>query len=215
MFALRFCLLFVTWCAFSGFFDPFHLSLGAMASAWVAAVSNHIALAQPHKDRPTRGMKFVAGLTSYIAWLIIQVIKANIQVLKLSFASSVEHELSPRVVEFRTSLPDDFSRFVLAQSITLTPGTITIRVDGDRFIVHALTEDMAMGVPGDMETRLLALFGARTVVEHPGADSEPADVSKVDTSTDGVEVESDAEEEAQEEPESAESSDDSEAKDDV
>lgn len=160
MFALRFSLLFLTWCAFSGLFDLYHLALGAMASAWVAAVSTHIALSQPNRHRPTSRLTVGFGLLGYIVWLLTEIVKANLQVLKLSFAGSVEAEISPTVVEFRTQLADDFSRFLLAHSITLTPGTVTIRVDGDRFIVHALTQKMAASVPGDMETRLLAIFGS-------------------------------------------------------
>ena len=98
------------------------------------------------------------GLTGYVVWLLFEILKANLQVMKLSIASSPEKKLSPTVVEFRTNLTSDFSRFLLAHSITLTPGTVTIRVDGDRFIVHALTKGMAEGVPGDMETKLLRIF---------------------------------------------------------
>ena len=187
MFALRFCLLFVTWCAFSGHFDFYHLFLGALASAWVSAVSSHIALAQPNNHRPVSRMELLVGLTGYVGWLMVQVLKANVQVLRLSFAGSVEQQLSPVVVEFRTKLPDDFSRFVLAQSITLTPGTVTIRVDGDRFIVHALTKAMAEGVPGDMEQRLLKMFGAETAIEQaplPLADTEDEISSDGETETD-------------------------------
>lgn len=165
MFGLRFLLLFATWCAFSGLFDPFHLTLGALSSAWVAALSNQIALSQPGMSRPRGQVSLALGLIGYIAWLLVQVLKANIDVIKLSFAPRVQKVLSPVVVEFRTDLADDFSRFLLAHSITLTPGTVTIRVDGDRFIVHALTEEMGADVPGEMERRLLSLFGGKEVLE--------------------------------------------------
>lgn len=164
MFALRFVLLFLTWCAFSGLFDPFHLSLGAMASLWVAAVSTHITLSQDSLERPLSRLGQGLGLVGYILWLLGEVFKANIQVMKLSFSSDLDRKLSPQVVEFRTELCDDFSRFLLAHSITLTPGTVTIRVDGDRFIVHALTEEMGASVPGAMEDRLLKLFGGELEV---------------------------------------------------
>lgn len=165
MFFLRFVLLMLTWCAFSGLFDLYHLLLGALASAWVAAVSTHIALSQPANHRPVSRLELAVGLAGYLVWLMGEIFKANLQVLKLSFATSVEKQISPQVVEFRTCLPDDFSRFMLAHSITLTPGTVTVRVDGDRFIVHALTKEMAAAVPGDMEQRLLKLFGGEAEVE--------------------------------------------------
>lgn len=164
MFGLRFGLLFLTWCAFSGLFDIYHLSLGVMASAWVAAISTHIALSQRTEARPRGRLSLAIGVFLYIAWLLWEVLKANLQVLVLSFSPGVEKRLSPQIVEFRSALADDYSRFLLALSITLTPGTVTVRVDGDRFIVHALTQKMADSVPGSMETRLLKLFGGKETV---------------------------------------------------
>ena len=159
MFGLRFVLLFITWCAFSGLYDVYHLSLGVMSSLWVAAISNQIALSNP--AGPDKGVIRLSFQTvGYLAWLLGQILRANLQVLKLSFSSNLESKLSPKIVEFRTSLNNDFSRFLLAHSITLTPGTVTIRLDGDLYVVHALTEEMAHAVPGEMESRLVKIFGA-------------------------------------------------------
>lgn len=158
-------MLFATWCAFSGKFDLFHLGLGVLSSAWVAAVSTHIALSQPPGDRPNGRLSLFFGMIGYLAWLMLEVVKANIQVMKLSFAANLESKLTPKVVEFRTDLADDFSRFILAHSITLTPGTLTVRIDGDRFMVHALTQEMGDAVPGLMEKKLLKLFGGEREAE--------------------------------------------------
>ncbi len=171
MFALRFSLLFVTWCAFSGLYDPYHLGLGVLSSLWVAAVSTQIALTEA-PDRPVGSVGLVLGLLGYVAWLMVEVLKANLQVFRLSFASGLDQKLTPQIVEFRTNLADDFSRFLLAHSITLTPGTVTVRVDGDWFVVHALTREMAEAVPGEMESRLLALFGGE-VESHPETTESP------------------------------------------
>ena len=141
------------------------MSLRGVPSFWVAALTTQITLSQDSFQRPGGRLGVTFGLIGYISWLLMEVLKANVQVLKLSFAGNLEERLTPVVVEFRTSLADDFSRFLLAHSITLTPGTVTIRVDGDRFIVHALTEEMGAGVPGDMETRLLKLFGGQDPAE--------------------------------------------------
>lgn len=169
MFALRFFLLFLTWCAFSGLFDPFHLTLGAVSCLWIASVTNEIFLSQTEIARPRRRLSRFFGLVGYGGWLLVEVIKANVQVFLLAFSSPLEEKLSPALVEFRTALADDFSRFLLAHSITLTPGTVTVRVDGDHFAVHALTEEMAAGVPGEMEARLLRLFGGQEEVEDGNA----------------------------------------------
>jgi multicomponent Na+:H+ antiporter subunit E len=50
------------------------------------------------------------------------------------------------------------SKFILANSITLTPGTVTVRVEGSRFLVHALTDSAARGLPGAMEKRIANIF---------------------------------------------------------
>lgn len=159
MFFLRFLLLFAIWCGFSGTFDSFHLSLGIMASVWVAGVSSHVSLSYPLKKRSISPIRLTFGLFGYLMWLMVEVFKANLEVIKWSFKPNLRKVLTPTVVEFQTRLADDFPRYLLAQSITLTPGTVTVRVDGDRFLVHALTEEMAAGVPGDMEERLVRLYG--------------------------------------------------------
>ena len=63
------------------------------------------------------------------------------------------------MVSFKTTLTSDFAKFVLANSITLTPGTVTVRIKNDEFLVHALTDFTANGVPGDMERRVKHIFG--------------------------------------------------------
>ncbi len=165
MFTLRFLLLFLMWCAFSGLYDPFHLALGALSCCWVAAVSGGIAPPESPRNRPKRGLKFALGLIGYGFWLVMEVVKAALEVFRLTVTPKLEQTLSPSLMEFRTELADDFSRFLLAHSITLTPGTVTVRVDGDLFLVHSLTEKMASAVPGEMEARLLRLFGGQKDVE--------------------------------------------------
>ena len=70
----------------------------------------------------------------------------------------MEKLLSPRMVTFETQLKKKLSRFVLANSITLTPGTVTVRVEGSRFLVHALNETAARDLPGSMEQRIANIF---------------------------------------------------------
>ena len=71
--------------------------------------------------------------------------------LKLALSPGGLEEVSPRVVRFKTKLESDFARFVLAQSITLTPGTVTVKIVGDEFYVHAISKAAADGLDGTME----------------------------------------------------------------
>ncbi len=158
MFTLRFVLLFLTWCAFSGLFDALHLGLGVLACLWVSAISSHLSLTETSRI-PTSGRFWQIRLIGYGFWLVLETIKANIMVFRLSLSPKLYEEISPTVIEFRTRLIGEFPRFLLAHSITLTPGGVTIRVDSDRYTVHTVTKEIADSIPGEMEERLLKVFG--------------------------------------------------------
>jgi multicomponent Na+:H+ antiporter subunit E len=67
-------------------------------------------------------------------------------------------QIDPTKVTFKTKLKSNIARVALANSITLTPGTITIRVEDDVFLVHAISRKAAAGLPGEMEDRLARVF---------------------------------------------------------
>ena len=71
--------------------------------------------------------------------------------------------IQPRLVRFRIQLPHNLARLTLATSITMTPGTITLDVQGDEFLVHALTEKNAQSLipseeEGSMQSQVLSLY---------------------------------------------------------
>ena len=156
MYVLRFVLLLTTWLILSGRFDGLHVGLGVLSSAIVAYTSRDMVLRGNEKGLDL-GVPF--RFASYTAWFMVEMVRANLQVLQIAFAMDVEEHLSPCVVEFETRLTKPISRLILANSITLTPGTVTITVDGSRFQVHALTREMGAGLPGEMEKRVAAILG--------------------------------------------------------
>lgn len=96
-----------------------------------------------------------------MCWLFWQIILSNIHVLKVALSPRMDDLISPKMVRFKTDVTEEISIFVLANSITLTPGTVTVRVEGKRFLVHALTEKAASGLPGEsdeMERRIINVF---------------------------------------------------------
>lgn len=94
------------------------------------------------------------GGVSYVLLLIWEVIRANIQIIKLVLSPKIS--ISPALVSFRTGLRSDLARVVLANSITLTPGTITCDLSGDgTFLVHCLDREMADGIADTPLVRLL------------------------------------------------------------
>ena len=84
---------------------------------------------------------------------------ANIHVFKLAMTNKGYVEMAPRVVTIKTILKTDFAKFVLANSITLTPGTITMLIRGDIIHVHVMSqflEDDLLG--GAIEKKVAEIF---------------------------------------------------------
>ncbi len=81
---------------------------------------------------------------SYIVLLLSEIIKANYNVIRLIL--SPKYEIEPKLVRFKTDLKRDTLRVILADSITLTPGTITVTLEGEEYLIHCLDKDMAEGM---------------------------------------------------------------------
>ncbi|MCD7751818.1 MAG: Na+/H+ antiporter subunit E [Lachnospiraceae bacterium] len=97
--------------------------------------------------------KQLLRIVEYLAVLLWEVIKANIVLLGiiLNFYQKPE----PVLVTFHASLKTQTARAVLANSITLTPGTITVNLEDDEFTVHCLDKSMAQGLDSSVFVRLL------------------------------------------------------------
>jgi multicomponent Na+:H+ antiporter subunit E len=95
----------------------------------------------------------VAGrLALYLPWLLKEIFIANVEVAKVILDPKLP--ISPRVVVFHGSQETDLGRVIYANSITLTPGTITTGVDGQEFQIHALrAADLETGEEQQMDVR--------------------------------------------------------------
>lgn len=89
----------------------------------------------------------------YVAVLIIEILKANHQVL--FFILTPRYQVEPRIVHFTSGLKSALARVVLANSITLTPGTITVSMEGNEFYVHCLDKEFAEGLESSVFVELL------------------------------------------------------------
>lgn len=89
----------------------------------------------------------------YLWVLIKEIVKANVSVLKIIFSPELQPE--PGFVYFDTNFRTGMAKMLLANSITLTPGTITVSVEGDRFCVHCLDQELAEGVEDSVFVELL------------------------------------------------------------
>jgi multicomponent Na+:H+ antiporter subunit E len=165
-FLLLFVALFITWIIFSGMFDAFHLSLGAASSALAAWLCRDF-------FPPTPGTASVIGVLwrslRYAPWFLKEVAKANLHLLALVFHPRMMERIDPQLVRFQSRLQSRLGLTVLANSITLTPGTIAVSLNERRiFTVHAIDRPSAEGVPGEMENRVARTFGETIQDEEDG-----------------------------------------------
>ena len=99
-------------------------------------------------------VKLLPDAVFYVIVLLVEIVKANIAITRLVLAPNINVE--PCLVKFTTPLKTNAARVALANSITLTPGTITVSLEGNEFLVHALNRDIAGGLQGSIFERLLA-----------------------------------------------------------
>ena len=95
----------------------------------------------------------------YAAVLLIEIVRANFAIIKLVLAPDIQVE--PCLVKFNTPLKSQAARAALANSITLTPGTITVSLEGNQLLVHALNRDIAKGLQDSLFEKLLSQMEAK------------------------------------------------------
>jgi len=136
--------LAVVWLLLSGHYDPLLLILGALSVALVVWLGNRMSLV----DREGHAIHLAPRIIFvYWPWLLWQIIKSNIDVVARILRPG--KSISPTVVDVPVHQHSDVGRVTHANSITLTPGTISLRVDRDSIQVHAISregaEDVAKG----------------------------------------------------------------------
>ena len=155
-FALTFLIMFFFWVLFSGKFDFFHIFLGIGSSLFVAAFSKDLFF--PSKIQPGFILCWLRFI-GYVPWLFLQIFLANLHVLYLVFHPRMMELIDPKIINFNSKLTDDISRTTFANSITLTPGTITVNVSVlGKFAVHCIDEKSVRSLPGEMEERVAKVF---------------------------------------------------------
>jgi len=156
------------WLVLSGHYDPLMLGLGlisVLAALWLTARLEVI-------DRESSPYHRAPHLAGYLGWLVAEIAKANVQVIGQVFAPA--DRLRPGMSRVRSVGRSNTARVLFANSITLTPGTVTVDVDDDVLLVHAL--DIAGAEPASFSTMdryaALAADGRTPLAAAPGMVSE-------------------------------------------
>lgn len=147
-----FVVLFVFWLLLSGYFTAFLLTAGvgsALAVVWFARRMDVV----DHEGHPIH--LAVPALLSYWPWLIKEIVKSAWDVSRIILDPRLP--ISPTLVRFKPGQSSDVGLVIHAQSITLTPGTITIEAAPHEFLVHGLTRAGALAVvDSEMDRRVTA-----------------------------------------------------------
>jgi len=139
------------WVILSGMFDAFHLSLGVISCLLVTLFSGKMLFEGLGVEVRARQ---IFGMLAYLPWLLWAIVLSNLQVAYIVLHPQMLAKMEPQLIRFKTKLKSNFARVTFAQSITLTPGTITVSLQDDEMTVYALTKDAADSLPGEMERRI-------------------------------------------------------------
>lgn len=150
--------LMIFWLIMSGKFDVIHLIFGVFSVASVLYVNHTVKRYRFFEDDIDGLQRLRYGRSIYyLFWMIGQIIIAGFHVLKL--ISRPAMPIKPAVITFDADLPNVHARMILGNSITLTPGTITVDITGSRFTVHSIDTNSREGILNDqMPREVLKLF---------------------------------------------------------
>ena len=148
---------FGLWLLLSGYFDvPLLLGFGVLSCALVVFVAWRTEVIDP-EERPLR-LRFNLHIFSYWPWLLWQIVLSNLDVAKRILDPRLP--ISPTMITLKPTQHSAMGQVIYANSITLTPGTVTTALSGDTLEVHALTREAADSLlEGDMDRRVTRLEG--------------------------------------------------------
>jgi len=151
-----FVILAVSWLLWSGYLtNPLLLGFGVASCLLVTWLSRRM---DAHDDAPT-DWAVAARSLAYAPWLLVQIVKANLHVTRLILDPRLPIE--PQLVRGPASQRTELGQVIYANSITLTPGTITLDLRNDKVLVHAISSHTASGVTdGVMDQKVVLMEGS-------------------------------------------------------
>jgi multicomponent Na+:H+ antiporter subunit E len=147
--------LFLFWLVLSGHYTAFLLAAGIGSALLVAMFARRMEVV----DREGHPIYLTINALIYLPWLVKEIVKAAWDVSKIILNPRLP--ISPTLVRFKPSQRSTVGLVTHANSITLTPGTITVEAEEDEFLVHALTRSGAAGVvDSEMDRRVRRMEGS-------------------------------------------------------
>ena len=140
------------WLAISEHYTPLMLLLGMISIASVVYVAHRMDVVD-HEAQP---LLLTLKIPGYYAWLIKEIFLANLLVVKHVWLGN--KSISPVFATITASQKTEMGKVIYANSITLTPGTVTVNIEGDQFLIHALLRESIKDLEaGKMDKRVTQL----------------------------------------------------------
>ena len=151
---ILFFILFSLWLLMSGHYNVLIVSLGIISCAFCVYVAKRGKLI----DDEGLPIFFMPRLLNYLIWLFKEILKSNLSTAKAIINGNVE----PETFTVKASQVTDVAKVTYANSITLTPGTVTTKIQKDVFEVHALNSDFGNDVrTNEMDKKVTWLEGKK------------------------------------------------------
>lgn len=151
--ALTVILLGITWLLWSGVYQPLILGLGALSVLLALLLAGRTGFFR----RGIFSLHLLPRLPRFWAWLFVEIVRSNLAVLRIVL--SRRPRVSPKVVTLHTHA-GPIAQMLLANAITLTPGTLTMDVHEGRLRIHCLTGDAGCSLEaGEMARRVEQVTG--------------------------------------------------------
>lgn len=161
-------IFFLIWIIFNGQFTLEIAAFGVVIAGFIYWFICKFLNYSPRTDIIL--LKKMFQILHYLFVLILEIVKANFTVVKLIMSS--KYELEPVVIKFRTELKTRPARILLANSITLTPGTITVSLSNDEYMVHCLDKSLAQGIDKSIFVELLEKMEMGVCMEDKDNDAD-------------------------------------------
>ena len=151
---ILFFILFSLWLLMSGHYNVLIVSLGIISCAFCVYVAKRGKLI----DDEGLPIFFMPRILNYLIWLFKEILKSNLSTAKVIINGKVE----PETFTVKTSQVTDVAKVTYANSITLTPGTVTTKIQKGVFEVHALNSDFGNDVrTNEMDKKVTWLEGKK------------------------------------------------------
>jgi len=148
--------LFGVWLLWSGHWSPLLMTFGAVSSVAVALIARRMRLV----DDEGIPLALLLRALRFLPWLFWQIAKANVDVAWRILNPRLP--IHPMLIRIKAGQRRDVGRVIYANCITLTPGTVSVDVEADEIVVHALSREAAEGLrTGEMGRRVSLYEGRR------------------------------------------------------